>query len=657
MKKVLSLIFTPFALLLLGLPVVCSSLKETSFQIVSASSQERNVLDELLAVPEFKTKYDLGFYNANPSLDEFDVLYAVENGYTGNKSYSLYLYVWNKSGKGTDYYVFDDQYNSVSIYDVTKASNNNYEIQFVNKSSDNLFIKYRVLVSAPNQFINDDLGSREYAITGIQIGHYYVGTLIRLTDYPVGKKWNFRSDESDTVVTYYDTFKYLELDVYGGAYGFGQYTDFVSPSYFLAGDYSIRRQNNLYYVWFNVPTLEVGMNDLFSIHADYYDFDLSNKVSAVVDEHSLSYYQELYPDTMTGMLDFYDDYQNEGFSQYQNDYIFHLWCDDIYVNNTYPSRIQPNYYGDKLFHVAPYKKTIMQVTNVMWEWDYTASEFLDAYPIILNIDSFSSDLSGKLVADVVDRHTAELVSGQNSSDVYHNIHYCNQVRSDSDAIEVNWDLISVGSTQSSIWNWWHQVTDLTNVQDLNCIEKVNYSDKYLSDSELSSKYYVNENDLPLLRSCLDVDSDTYIFRFKLAYSSSIELDYNDGVTQAASMVPDRRIGYVAPEYEAVIDFDVLDLTFVDGEDELINYPVVASPINVFPDVPSPLVSGGCGNFFDGFLSILLILALILFIILFLKWFIPFMRYKKLERKIVKNSKSKRHRSHRNKKRKKGRKRR
>lgn len=650
MKKVSSLIFTPFALLLLGLPVVCSSLKETSFQIVSASSQERNVLDELLAVPEFKTKYDLGFYNANPSLDEFDVLYAVENGYTGNNSYSLYLYVWNKSGKGSDYYVFDDQYNSVSIYDVTKASNNNYEIQFVNKSSDNLFIKYRVLVSEPNQFINDDLGSREYAITGIQIGHYYVGTLIRLTDYPVGKKWNFRSDESDTIVTYYDTFKYLELDVYGGAYSFSDESVTVQHHYL---EIPAKKTQNLYYIWFNVPKLNVENNSLYSVHAEYYDFDLSNKIAVLKDEYSLEYYQELYPDTLTGNFDFYNDSQNEGFDDYQDDYIFHVWCDDIIAGNSYPARTSNSH----RFLTGSHMRMYGQWNNLFFSEELSATEFLDEFPVLLNTNNVTDDFSGHLVGDMFDRQKAFDVSGQTKDEVYRNIHYCNQEREDSDAIDVSWDLISYGSQHSSFWNWLTHTSDTTFMEDLDCIEKIDVQDALISDTSFKSKYFVNNNDISQIKSMLNVLDDTYLFRFKLDDVISSNICYSNashGVINSSNPMPSP-IGYFAYEYHGVVDFDVLDLTFVDGEENLVNYPVVASPVNVFPDIPSPIESKGCSNFLNGLISILLILALILFIILFLKWFIRFMRYKKLERKMGKSGKSKRHSSHRNKKRKKGRK--
>lgn len=648
MLKSLSLTLVALSSYVLSLPVVCNTLMANENRVANAVSENANVLDELLEVPEFREAYLNGDYDADPGVDEFDVLYAVESGYSVSSKYYLYLYVWNKSGNGSDVYNFSNRYNAAEFYSFATYKSFSMDMQFVNRSNDYRFIKYRINNVSENNFLNSESGRREYGIKGIEIAHFE-GNLQKFKEYPVAKKWNFEGETTDLFVTHNSSFEYLQLDLGAGTFPFGQYTDFYSGAYSLGGDYTVRRQQNLYYVYFNIPKSYKNSGSLYSIHADYYDFDLSNKIAFLLDEHEQEYYIQKY--------DIFDKLLKNGETLFGNDllrenaynYIFHAYFDQ-YVN----ARLQTNQItdtyvrtNDKTFHIGPYNDSMWVLVDTAYftsfQWDYSAPDFLNQYRLLIPISSLTSDVSGHLISNYFDRLTAERVSGQLSSEVYKEIHYCNPGtgRDDSDAIETGWDLVSEASSHWSIWSWWHQAAETINVSNLKCIEHIEYNDKNISDVEFKNKYYIHNDDIPSIKNTLSSNDDTYVFRFKLDNSSSIELDYCDSNTADTTVnEPRQRIGFVSNEYHGVVDFDVLDLTFVNEDDELETIPVVSDPVNVFPDVPSPIrPSTGCGGFWKTLLMILMIIVLVVLILLFLKWFIPWKRNRQLIHAIKSSGKS------------------
>lgn len=637
MKKNAGLITTFVATFVLSLPVVCSAIKTNEIRVVSAVNSETNVLDELLEVPEFRSAYLNGEYVADSSKDEFDVLYAVENGYDGLSSYLLYLYVWNKSGKGFSDYNFENKYNSVEFYSFATYKAFSLDMQYINCSADHQFLKYRVKNIDQANFLNAETGRREYGIKGIEIAHFE-GDLQKFKEYPIAKKWNFEGNSNDLFVTYNSSFEYLQLELGGGAFPFGEYTDFFANGYQYQHTSTTRTQQNLYYIYFNIPKTYQNSGSLYSIHADYYDFNLSDKIAFLLDNHEQSFYEQNY-DYFDNLLMSGYSINDEVLSDYSSDYIFHAYFDQ-YTNARKDVEGIDN---SKRFHVGPYYVNGGQTGY--WEYfdySYTSDEFLNKYKLLIPISNLTSDVSGHVISSCFDRTFAELVSGQSSSEVYNVIHYCNPGtgREDSDAIETGWDLVSEASNHWAIWSWWHQAEDMINVHDLKCIEHINFDDSNIADKEFGAKYYLNNNDVSSIKSLLSENDDTYVFRFKLDDSSARELNYfNKTGTHVGYGYSPKKIGFVATEYHGVVDFDVLDMTFINEDDELETMPVVSDPINVFPDVPSPyVVRGGC-TFWRTILMILIMLVLILLLFLFLKWFIPWKRNKQLIHAVKSSGKS------------------
>lgn len=639
MLKSLSLTLVALSSYVLSLPVVCNTLMTNEIRVANAVSESANVLDELLEVPEFREAYLNGDYDADPGVDDFDVLYAVESGYSASSEYSLYLYVWNKSGNGSDVYNFSNRYNAAEFYSFATYKSFSMDMQFVNRSDDYRFIKYRINNVSEKNFYNSEQERREYGITGIEIAHIE-GNLQKFKEYPIAKKWNFEGDKSDLFVTHNSSFEYLQLDLSSGAYPFGVWDEvgyFSKPT----------NQQNLYYVYFNIPKTYQNSGSLYSIHADYYDFDLSNKIAFLLDEHEQQYYIDNY-NIFDNLLKNGETFStNELLNENRNNYIFHAYFDHYQNARSFNYKM-----GDlsKTFHVGTMTNIVGANPSIyywMWEYNYSSIEFLNQYQILIPISSPFEDASGHLISNQFDRLTAERVSGQSSSEVYKEIHYCNPGtgRDDSDAIETGWDLVSEASNHWSIWSWWHNASESINVSDLKCIEHIDYEDKEISNLSFKEKYYINDNDIDLVQDILSLTDDTYVFRFKLAESSSIDLCYGQGtttpVTPFADINSDRNaVGYVASHYEGVIDFDVLDLTFINEDDELETIPVVSDPVNVFPDVPSPVRSStGCSGSWKTLFMILMILALVLLVFFFLKWFIPWRRNRQVVNAVKSSGKS------------------
>lgn len=641
MLKSLSLTLVALSSYVLSLPVVCNTLMTNEIRVANAVSENANVLDELLEVPEFREAYLNGDYDADPEVDEFDVLYAVESGYSASSKYSLYLYVWNKSGNGSDVYNFSNRYNAAEFYSFATYKSFSMDMQFVNRSDDYRFIKYRISNVSENNFYNSEQERREYGITGIEIAHIE-GNLQKFKEYPIAKKWNFEGDKSDLFVTHNSSFEYLQLDLGSGVFPYSKWDDYYDPDWGgvpIGPSVTIKRQKNLYYVYFDVPKTYKNSGSLYSIHADYYDFDLSNKIAFLLDEHEQQYYIDKY-NIFDNLLKNGETFESsELLNENYDNYIFHAYFDHYAAARRHDVGLG----NGNSFHTGPQFNPV-DATIHWWE-DYTSTAFLNQFKILVPISDVYSDVSGHLISKYFDRLTAERVSGQSSSNVYKEIHYCNPGtgREDSDAIETGWDLISLANSHWNIWNWWHNVSDDINVSELKCIEHIDYSDVSLSNDEFKNKYYVNSNDIGSIKERLSEDKDTYLFRFKTAETKTVEVDYctMDRVVEPInSENMHKKAGFYARQYDAVVDFDVLDLTFVNEDDELETLPVVSDPVNVFPDVPSPIrPSTGCGGFWKTLLMILMILALVILVLLFLKWFIPWRRNRQAVNAVKSSGKS------------------
>lgn len=667
MLKSLSLTLVALSSYILSLPVVCNTLMTNEIRVANAVEGEANVLDELLEVPEFREAYLNGDYDADPTVDDFDVLYAVESKYDDSDKYSLYLYVWNKSGKADDVYCFDYSNNQVNLYDEKNLKAVTKNIKFINKSNNSLFIKYCVPNINKSEFFVNDSEERTYSIVELEIGKYN-GDLIRSKAYAIGHSWSFKGTGEETLVKYVNEFNYLEIDDLAGG-------TFRTESSDL-DDWTAK--NDLFYVYFTVPRhFNETEYKLHSVHADYYQFDLSNKIYALIDDHDADFYNALIDDIFwvgpsMPDLTFAGAYKNQYAGDYSlsyGDYSGSFVGNDgkhHYIAHAILDPFYEDYLANYGYHFRYNPANYVTVYNSHWyfsegfgyyDWSYylTSGDLLSGYGnniALYPIETLSDKVDGYNVGESFDLRRAEMVSGQNRNDVYHDINIYEDQK---------FDLLQYGDTHSGWSRFWRNFlnggswnTDYTdyNLYDIKCVEKIDIEDSSLNDNEFANKYYLSSKDATTIKNKLNNDdqyengeSDLYVVRYNHDYYDAEYVKYGfQDYKNSAQGFPDIQLdaGFRATRFSATVDFDIIDLTFINESEELLNIPVVASPINVFPDVEEPSVLGisrrGCG-FWKTMVMILTILALVLLIFLFLKWFIPWKRNRQLIHAVKSSGKS------------------
>lgn len=530
-------------------------------------------LDDLLVIDEFKNNYLFGAYLSNSSLDDFDVIATLEYGYSPIGAYNYYLYVFNHSGSEVGYN-FAYSGNRIEIFNESNGTYEHAPIKYVSISSDQKFIKYRLDVM--NQDYTRVDGARQYGIVGIEIGSIKnsIDNTFSLHDYEVGHSWVYTGMNDELQVDYASDFDYLQLDVNVGCYQTGSSS--ASPT----------AKNNLFYAYFAVPQTFAGEEySLYSVHADYYDFDLSDRFAVVTDKHDYNFYKNLYDEYLAdGVL---DSTEREDIAYYY---------DEENGTNNFIAR----YFFRRAFDSSTFasgKHFIKGSTDVVGNddriWPYDETHNLETgNPYFFNVDHSDDIVPFSTVDSILDLDTTELLSGQSREDVYKEIHYTSDINPKNDSTFIDWDLISYGSEHNDWENWWSRFaygTDVSedSVNDIPCIEKV--GSDVLTNVELSNQtqYLVEPKDIPALQGYYSANSlllkDTYMFRFDMNVYDSERLVWNLGDASTHWNLA----GYFVNDYKVAVDFDIIDLTFINDYEELLQIPVVADPHNIGSDLTPP----------------------------------------------------------------------
>lgn len=573
-----------------------SMIKENHFSAVNP--QNSDPLDDLLVIDEFKNNYLFGSYLSNPALDDFDVIATLEYGYSPLETYNLYLYVFNQSGVENDYnFAFSG--NRIEIFNESNGSYEHAPIKYVSISSDKKFIKYRLDVL--NQDYTRVDGARQYGIVGIEIASIKnsENNTWELHDYEVGHSWVYTGMNDELQVDYASDFDYLQLDVNAGCYQTG------------SSSYSPSAKNNLFYAYFSVPQTFAGEEySLYSVHADYYDFDLSKKFAAVIDEHDYEFYYDLWnqyaaddgdldADERTAVKYYYDE--ENGDKNFIARYFFYPYYD----NDDY------KYFGYEVNHPT---EPVQKIINSFGQDPYSVDP--QPAPYFINIDSVDETVPFSRVEQYLDIDKAEQFSGQLREDVYRDIHYTSDKNPINDATYVDWDLLSYGDTHNDWDNFWSRLSgvdvDEASLKNVPCIEKVNADVLTNLDSENESQYLVESEDLTALKNYYTAEqillNDTYIFRFNANIYESRDLYWYYFAPFGRN-----HAGYIVTKYNVAIDFDVIDLTFINDYEELLQIPVVADPHNVGSDLTPP-PSGYDFSWLFMLIGTILLIILIIWII-------------------------------------------
>jgi len=572
MKKILNYLSMVFFCFLLTVPLLVFS--NPSYTPVAASKEvnpdESDIMQDLLEVDDFKNAYLTGDYVSDSTKDEFDVIQTLEWHLPEIKnrqtkiSYSFYLYVWNKSGNGFANYNFEKAkittfYSKTQKYDAINLT-------YINKTNDNKFIKYKLTIDS-DLFFEEDLNSfvRHYPIIGLQISNVGVNSNT-YRDYTICHEWIYDGFGNDVVVSYHSEYNHLELNVSGGTY----LTESSSES--------STAKNVMYYVWFNVPQKFEGEEySLYSIHAQYYRYDFSNKLAALVDEYPEEYYESM----TAAQIESYAD-ANHNIARY-------LTHPDSGMDFWY----EPNWPN-------PYQK-------------------LESHPFFIPIEDERDEVNATTLSSYFDSDKASILTGQSEEEVFKDIHYTNDKEPLNDAEFKEWNLLSYGDHHNGWDNFWSYILHGTNTTEIDtknieCIQKINYAALSYSDSTLASEYLVSEDDATAIKNSVSnamlSDESTYLFRFDTSVYDSKRIGYGFVNYMAEGQLVLDYVGYIATSYIGIIDFKIIDLTFVNQAKELLNLPVVHDPINIFVKLTPPPEAPGLEDIFSDFNSLKKILAII-----------------------------------------------
>lgn len=154
-----------------------------------------------------------------------------------------------------------------------------------------------------------------------------------------------------------------------------------------------------------------------------------------------------------------------------------------------------------------------------------------------------------------------------------------------------WDNVQMmGGGLSGFWNalWNNYPETEESASDILCIQTVLKSDLSLSQSEFCSKYYINSEDysdfIDYCENQIKADNEVVLFRYAVTdyYSQYLTIVENGLYGGESTNQAYRAWGSV------FLDFDIIQLTFHNDEGYR-TIPVVADPINIFPDVTPPIV--------------------------------------------------------------------
>lgn len=543
----------------------------SSAEILYASSPD-NIevsapLDDLRGDEAFRHDYGNGLYNVGVATG-YQVIDLGEYKY-GTSGYALYLYVWNCE-QDTNF-LYESPRNRVEIYNQKNEEYVHLNVQFIQKSF-NQFYKYKVEFDESTvSFTKGDNDEREYVVVGFEA---YESGSINAVDYSVGKIFKYRGHYYDeTLECEASDIETLHLEINSGLYR----TESSSASQ--------TARNDLYYVWFGLDKdLFTKYGNLYAIHCDYYKFDLSDKIVAVLNSEFTA--------SDNGLIEMkiYPEYKGlyYGDATYRNG---NTWVSLLSNGMTNP--------GD----VSYFRGSIVRIEqlNTM----FTPSWMNSHYSL-----NQVCDLAGVDFEDIALNESAGF---------YKNIN----ITADS-----TYDLLSYGSTHGVWDNIWARLkgvnTSELSISDIPAIER------YKTVDEISNSIPLSSEDKNAMRSykASNLNKDVVCLRFATGVYDSQSVYHSEGEFMPTPLLytmnesVHRLAGFKAKQgLYAFMDFDIIDVTFMSEMGEKTVLPVVASPINVWSSLENTTLEATGPNWSKIIRLILIILGIFILLLVGL-WLLP-----------------------------------
>lgn len=546
------------------------------FQTVLAQSEKIFDLDKSEVSEDLSSfivdgeSFDFNNYPLN-SKGSLQLINFVEYCYSldNSEDYSLYIYVYNPAQiKINDTHILNRIKLAVGFNDLSYASEYAYfNIKFISKTEDLRFYKFKVLdnsnriFSVVNNYAKTNDGVRQYYVSSIE--------LVSAND--------FNAKEYNVAMNYQYT---------GFAEGYGDSENFPLT---MTSSGIETLQTEVHYTWWRPEGETEGGNNIQSQLNSVY-FSVPNELIekyGVLQAVSMEWYEYLTkPVFITGNSTIYNhliNYVGDTFSSYSEDakYGFAVNKVEAGPNDQYPLAdytynapgiiLNPKNNGEALSTLYYLFKS--NSSNVK---DYILpSEDLLSY--IQTYKGSGDKINDKYYSELFENYVDEgHIKGYNQAEI---------------KAEDNFSLTSYTISQ----NWWKQIFNIYEAEeftDIKGIEEILSSDLLITDSAFSSKYYINETDVPALKkyctNSITDDKTVFLLRYSVtSYESktatevqgtkSLGLWFSEEIDKNAYMMRET----------VFLDLDLIDVTFYkDGVSTVI--PVVSNPIDGVADGTPPV---------------------------------------------------------------------
>ncbi|MBQ2723237.1 MAG: hypothetical protein IJF72_01105 [Clostridia bacterium] len=587
-----------------------------------------NVMDDLASIENFDfSKYP---YNVDGDLS---ILNFVEYGYTlrsGDRyNFGLYVYLYNpqrlnivdnKANKilfGVSYSTAVDGVTVVDKYE-------KFDLQFCNKSDDNLFYKFRVVdrkSAVDGKYIFDrvDSTSRRYDVAEIELSlsgainaiAYSVGGTYVFTGFAKGCGYDKSADS--TLTCEIKQLETVTLDVHSTT--------------FRTGEYKEHHQHDLTSVYFSVPNellTKYGEN-LQKIKAEWYEY-VTTPIF-ITDNSTIYYDLGKYLGINVG-----DPTQMDSrvpYTLYSSEVPFAEHEDAFRFNYPWPESLEPGIVCEQIdwlfdtngVDLSEYSLSKSRIKN--YAYNYFGTEYLDIPGININSDLFSNELD-------VNRSSVAYVG----EDLHHKL------------VEIDagdkYNLLGYNDNYSFFqqffkWLFGNAPSEVdSSYYDISPIHKVTSAD--MQSSNLATQLFIGEEDVvdftAFYTNAVAQNETVFLFRFaETDYYSNILSGYSfSSVFGNSSYFIDQEIAVAI--LTVFFNFDVIELTFSkDGVYSVI--PAVSSPVNIFGNVTVPEIIERFDwlDWLNGSIASIMGLIIIVFITLIVVRIIKFFNALNNQRKI------------------------
>lgn len=579
-KKILSAIISlalSFLVVMAGIfpAILPASAEETSKSVY----EQTNVLDDLKKATVNGNPFDLTTYNFDERKPT-QVISFVEYCYSfyseKQDNFGLYVYVYNPKGLKFNLY---SPLNKIQIaFDAaTDANYTKYNLKYLNCSTETnyegLFYKFRVdLTETQEKNVLSTVNSSErvYRVSGIELltsgasnaTEYTIATTYKYSGYAAGYGSNENAESTLTCST--EETDVLSLEVHptqyrpNGTNGKSEYT-----------------QDSLHSVYFAVPNEYITRyGAMTAVHATWLDAVLK---PALVTGNQTAYdaILPLLGKNIKNQSTF--NYMYLGAYAYQrNGEAGSLYLGGYTYYNPEPlmrnDDVLNEYYGEDI--------------ETLYSMYYAGSGTDSADNFTLSSDDILAELKASAT-----KYGGVLVNGKYSKYLFETVaDKWTDVNITADETFSLTDEIIDKSWWDKFWGLQGDIT--TNTFDgISAIYAVKDSDMRGTAAEVSQRLFISESDYAEFSNYYNTHKNTstvYLFRYQVS----------DYIAQEATLMKEntsifgdsfKKVDTNAYFFQQTVnlDFDIIDVTFSNGEKDTV-IPVVSNPIDVVPDATPPV---------------------------------------------------------------------